>query len=410
MVNSFNFFVRNFNKDIVIYGFVTALFFSAFIYLEHFDLTNKLINSISAVAAIYMIFKADRPRLFVTGFFVGVLWFYWIPFSMRFYDLHYLIPFAILGLGLLYAFIFLLFGIIERPFFKIIALYFVQYLEPFDFNWFKPQLMFVNSYFGIENFHFDFLMVSIAIMVMMRGWVRLLAIPLFVFAFDYTNYNYQSDTKIYLADPQLDQSRKWQRSERKAIFDDNFRLINEAIAQGYEIVVLPEAAFPTVLNRAPKTIEKLKELSYQIGIVTGGLNSENGGYYNSTYIIEDGSMRIINKHILVPFGEYIPLPGVLRDWINETFYNGAKDYKRAQTPKNFMLKDGLYRNAICYEATSEALFENSPGYMIATSNNSWFTPSIEPTLQHLLLKLYAKRYKTIIYHSANMGGTGIIYP
>ena len=28
--------------------------------------------------------------------------------------------------------------------------------------------------------------------------------------------------------------------------------------------------------------------------------------------------------------------------------------------------------------------------MIVISNNAWFIPSIEPTLQHLLLKYYSK--------------------
>ncbi len=39
--------------------------------------------------------------------------------------------------------------------------------------------------------------------------------------------------------------------------------------------------------------------------------------------------------------------------------------------------------------------------MIATSNNAWFTPSIEPTLQKLLLKYYAKKYDVTIFHSIN---------
>jgi apolipoprotein N-acyltransferase len=46
--------------------------------------------------------------------------------------------------------------------------------------------------------------------------------------------------------------------------------------------------------------------------------------------------------------------------------------------------------------------------MIAISNNGWFHPSIEPTLQKLLMRFYAKKHHSIIYHSANMGGTGII--
>lgn len=48
--------------------------------------------------------------------------------------------------------------------------------------------------------------------------------------------------------------------------------------------------------------------------------------------------------------------------------------------------------------------------MIAISNNAWFEPSIEQTLQHLLLRYYAAKYQTVIYHAANGGISGIILP
>ena len=45
---------------------------------------------------------------------------------------------------------------------------------------------------------------------------------------------------------------------------------------------------------------------------------------------------------------------------------------------------------------------------IKLSNNAWFTPSIEPTLQHLLLKYYSKKYGVTIFHVAN-GSENRIY-
>ena len=46
--------------------------------------------------------------------------------------------------------------------------------------------------------------------------------------------------------------------------------------------------------------------------------------------------------------------------------------------------------------------------MIMISNNAWFTPSIEPTLQHLLLKYYSKKYGVTIFHVVN-GSENRIY-
>jgi apolipoprotein N-acyltransferase len=46
--------------------------------------------------------------------------------------------------------------------------------------------------------------------------------------------------------------------------------------------------------------------------------------------------------------------------------------------------------------------------MIVLSNNGWFTPSIEPALQRLLLQYYARKYGTTIYHAVNMAPSYII--
>lgn len=60
-----------------------------------------------------------------------------------------------------------------------------------------------------------------------------------------------------------------------------------------------------------------------------------------------------------------------------------------------------FQIAICYEATREEFYQDFPKYLIALSNNAWFVPSIEPTLQRLLMLYFAKNYGTTIFHSSN---------
>ncbi|MBD3825095.1 MAG: apolipoprotein N-acyltransferase, partial [Epsilonproteobacteria bacterium] len=117
---------------------------------------------------------------------------------------------------------------------------------------------------------------------------------------------------------------------------------------------------------------------------------------------------IAKKMILVPFGEYIPLPAFLRQLINDTFFAGAADFQTATSPTDFIIKGVKFRNAVCYEATCQELYEGDVKYLIATSNNAWFAPSIEPTLQNLLLRYYARKNGVTILHSANYRGSGII--
>ena len=117
---------------------------------------------------------------------------------------------------------------------------------------------------------------------------------------------------------------------------------------------------------------------------------------------------IADKVILVPFGESNPLPDWLSHWVNKIFYDGAIDYKASAAISDYTLDGETYRNAICYEACSEELYIGKPKQMIVLSNNGWFTPSIEPTQQRLLLQYYSRKYGTTIYHSINMSPSYVI--
>ena len=124
--------------------------------------------------------------------------------------------------------------------------------------------------------------------------------------------------------------------------------------------------------------------------------------------MQNGEYQIAKKLILVPFGEYIPLPKFAQDYINDTFFSGQSDFLTAEKPTDFTIKGEVFRNAICYEATCQEIYEGDVKFVIATSNNAWFAPSIEPTLQNLLMRYYARKNGVTIYHSANYKGTGVV--
>jgi apolipoprotein N-acyltransferase len=172
--------------------------------------------------------------------------------------------------------------------------------------------------------------------------------------------------------------------------------------------VLPETAFPYFLNKADEIVELLKEKSYEITIVTGALKLEANSVYNSTYVFQNGQMRIFDKVVAVPFGEVNPLPEFMSKIVNNLFFNGAEDYKTAQKPSDFDIKGVRFRNAICYEATNAKIYEDRPKYIIAMSNNAWFLPSFEPTIQKMLMKHMSVKYGAVIYHSANKSSSFII--
>ena len=380
--------------------------------MEYFALHIKILDTIFAVLGFYSLLVCDRKIFTWVGFFIGVFWFYWIGFGFQYYDLTYLIPLVVIGFGLIYGFFFWIISIASKtPEIRTIFLFLLIFFEPFGFNWFKPELILINSYFSTDMYFFGLFLIVINLLVRVKKYWKIIPISLFILlSFFNTPKTFKIPSlNVAIADINLAQDKKWKKKYKDEIIKGNFFIINEAIKAKKELVILPESAYPMYLNLEESVLKKLKNLSFKITILTGGLSVKDNKVFNSSYLFKKGEFQIANKVVLVPFGEKIPLPKWAADFINRIFFNGADDYENAKEPFNFDIKGYSFRNAICYEATTDELYKGNPAYMIAISNNAWFTPSIEPTLQNLLLKLHARKYNTVIYHSANSGISGIIY-
>lgn len=393
----------------MLYGLITALFFSAFIYLEHFGITIKILNTIFAILAFAMLLYSPKRAILVAGFFIGLFWFYWIGYSFEYNGVGYLTPFVTLGFGIIYTLFFGLIALTKELAFRVLIIFGLSFFEPFDFNWLQMELLFTDSYIGVYKYQLLIVLIALSLPHYIKKPYRYATLLLMIFALNFSSYSPKlAPLKIKLANTDIKQERKWLREEQKPQILQNLTQIEDAIRDGYDLVILPESTFPIYLNKHQDILERLKVLSFDISIVAGTLLHENNKMYNVSYFFEDGKVEVAKKMILVPFGEYIPLPKFAQKIINDMFFNGEADFSTATKPTDFSIKGIKFRNAICYEATCQEIYEGDVSFVIAISNNAWFTPSIEPTLQKLLMRFYARKYNTTIYHSANYKGSGII--
>ena len=403
-----------------------ALLSSTFIYLSHWGFSYPLLNTILGLLALYLLLQSNTKTWFIAGAFIGLFWFWWIALSLIHYDMVWAAPIEILIIMLTYGFLFWLIAAISSfpvgccqgttPHLisltlKALGLLALSYIHPFSFDWFKPELMFVESYLGIEKFQFAIILFA---MVLNLWRKQILFLSLVILAYTPTPAQVSHiDKNITLLTTHTSVEDKWDNNLHEQQFQALFNAIDEAIDKHKKLIVLPESVFPVFLNRSEALLSKLEEKAKHISIVTGGLYWDGETPRNSTYIFTNAKIQIANKVLLVPFGEANPLPDFLSDWVNEVFYDGAVDYKASAEVTDYMIGDTTYRNAICFEATSEKLYEKDnygkrPQHMIALSNNGWFHPSIESGLQKLLLMYYSKKYGTTIYHSVNMSESYII--
>ncbi len=397
-----------------------AMLGSAFIYLSHWGISHPLFNTIFAILALYLLLDASKKVWFFSGFFIGLLWFWWIVLSFKHYAMPWAMPIGLLVIMLSYGTLFWLIAYLAEkctsflPFthdllpltLKAFGLLTLSYIHPFGFDWLKPELVFVESYLGIHKWQFTLVLLAI---VLSHWKKQLLYLLLILFAYQPTHAVPMTlNDGITLISTYTTVQDKWNETLHPAQFDSILKTIDEAIREKKTLIILPESVFPVFLNRSQVLMEKLQEKAKDISIVTGALYWDGQTPRNSTYIFTKGKVTVANKVLLVPFGESNPLPDFLSDWVNKIFYDDAVDYKASADVIDYEVDGITYRNAICFEATSEKLYEGNPKYMIVLSNNGWFTPSTEPTLQKLLLLYYSKKYGTTIYHSVNMSDSYVL--
>jgi apolipoprotein N-acyltransferase len=396
--------------NLLIIPLLIALGFSAFIYFEYFHCTLRFINTLAALGALYGLLYAPRIMLPITGFWIGLLWFYWIGYSFQYYDLAWAKWLVTLGFGLVYALYFGVLGLSSNSWVRALLLFGLTFIWPMDFNWMQPELIFIESYIGFEKWQFAFLLLLLASMSLFSRWKKLLPLLFLPFIVQHTHAPLPiPPLKIKLISTTIPQDLKWQAFILEETINNNLNYIDEAIRQGYDLVVLPEAAFTIYMNENPMLMKILQKKSASIAILTGTLHAEKNLNYNVSYLFDHGKITVAKKMILVPFGEYIPLPSFLKGWVNREIFGGGADFVTANKPTDFVIKGVKFRNAICYEATRGELYTQDARYLIATSNNGWFQPSIEPTLQNLLIRFYARKNNSVVFHSANGGGSGVIW-
>lgn len=404
-------------KGGVLYAFVCASFLSIFIYLNQAKINIEILDFALAFLAVFMLFKSTRNTAFLIGFFASIFWFWWI--ALAFVSKGYLVAgiLAIGFVGLVFGGVFYIIFLFNNYFYRLFSMLFgFELITPFGFLWFNPKFMLANTHFSPSYFaQFSFL-VFVLLFVLKLPKKILIFSPLLIFLGLDLGLNepkldkkaQELSPKISIINTQILQEQKWKKEFKNAHLKQIFELIDKEIAKNQKLVILPESVFAMYLNKNTKIMNKLLEKSKKISIVTGALRLEKAQAFNSIYVFQNGSFKVYDKVFLTPFGEITPFKNLLNFLGLDRFLYFGDDFTNGTNVTNMHINGVDFRLLICYEASVQKAFLNAPKQAIVISNNAWFYPSIEPSLQEIIMKYYAKKYSLKIYHSANMAGGGVI--
>ncbi|OLB93407.1 MAG: apolipoprotein N-acyltransferase [Candidatus Rokubacteria bacterium 13_1_40CM_68_15] len=216
--------------------------------------------------------------------------------------------------------------------------------------------------------------------------------------------------------PSIEQPLKWDRSHTEATLRIYGDLTRKAAARKPDLIVWPETASPTLLRQDPYLLQALRDLSAQSGVplLVGTVDvAETGRPRNTAFLLtEQGIIGRYDKIHLVPFGEFVPLSGVIgfvKGWAE--FISELEPGARAVV---FPGPPAPFGVVICYEGIFPELFRqfvrSGARVMVNMTNDAWFGRTEGP-LQHLAMYPFrAVEHRTAVVRVANTGVSAFITP
>ncbi len=227
--------------------------------------------------------------------------------------------------------------------------------------------------------------------------------------------------RLRLVQPNIPQAEKFLPQLRLRNWRRLIDLSHAPARQPPTIVVWPEAAPPFLLTREPAALAEVAALTpdsrlLMSGTVRVAATADSGFHYFNSFDIFSHDARLIwvfDKFHLVPFGEYLPLPGLLHALGITKLVNMPDGFDHGPGPRTFDVPGAPPVDPlICYEIAfpGAVVGRVRPGWIVNVTDDSWFGPSTGP-YQHLLMaRMRAIEEGLPVVRDANTGISAVIDP
>jgi apolipoprotein N-acyltransferase len=217
----------------------------------------------------------------------------------------------------------------------------------------------------------------------------------------------------------IPQDEKWIGENLEKILEVYRTLTRQA--HGADLIVWPESAIPDLVNNHVDFFgEVYREASARgssmiMGAIRAEENPQTGEmeYYNSVLAMDPATPGVgwHNKHHLVPFSEFFPVPDFIRNWLRlmtlpySNFNRGAAVQEPLEAAGQRVVASVCYEDA--YGATQLPALRTAT-LLVNVTNDSWFGRSTARH-QHLQIsRMRAREAGRPMVRAANDGVSAII--
>lgn len=234
-------------------------------------------------------------------------------------------------------------------------------------------------------------------------------------------YNEGERITVAAAQGNISSTDKWNAELFTETFEVYAKYSAWAAEQGAEIVLLPESVVPYVLEDGDTISSFLSKLSdnSDITLLVGAFSHKEGKDYNSIIVFEpDGKINdtVYSKRRLVPFGEFVPLEGLIKVIIPPLAEINAfsSEFTPGAGSQVVQTKKARLGGLICFDSIYENLARKSvkdgAEILMLSTNDSWFYDSAALEMHNNQARLRAIETRRSVVRAANTGISSVITP
>ena len=234
--------------------------------------------------------------------------------------------------------------------------------------------------------------------------------------------------RLRIVQPNIAQTEKWRPELRAVHFSKLLRMSREEGLAATTHVIWPESAPPFLLGETPDALTLIADmLPAGTTLVTGAVRGETlpaaradgrlARYFNAVMVIDaEGTIGpVYDKQHLVPFGEYLPLQGILErlGFVQLTRQRGGFD--AGSGPRTLDIPGAPpAAPLVCYEIIFPGSLIESPagaarpGWLLNVTNDAWFGDSIGPRQHLAAARMRAVEEGLPVVRAANTGISAVI--
>ncbi len=186
------------------------------------------------------------------------------------------------------------------------------------------------------------------------------------------------------------------------------RLSRERLPDDTDLVVWPETAIPTSFARVERTLAPAVAgfEAQGVELLAGGFERADGSAWNAVRQLT-GERQTYRKRHLVPFGEYLPMRGVVEALVGDFITLPGSDLARGTGPHVPLEIGGESIGvSICYEDVfgeeMRALVPEA-GVLVNVSNDAWFGDSSAPHQHEQKARMRARELARPLIRVTNTG-------